>query len=149
MSYNYENGYDENVEPKHYGFTPTCRFCGQTQMQGPYDSQEQANESATMNCDCPDAKAYQAEQERKQKREENIVKLKSRLGELQGYCERRQVDFNGDRYDTLLKIGIDVLDGIIDSATLKFARMKVSVGINNKSNLVIKFTYSDGASLEV
>lgn len=150
MGYDFKNGYDEKIEVKNYGYLPTCRFCGQTKMAvGHYDSQEDANEAATITCDCPDARTYQLEVERKKKREENIARLKTRLGDLQGYCEDRSVEMNDELYNYLLHMGIAILDGIIDSGQLKFARMKVSASLNNKANLVIKFTYSDGATVEV
>lgn len=150
MAYDYQNGYDNKVEIKEYGYLPTCRFCGQTKLPAAnYESQAQADEAATITCDCPDAKMYQIKVDRKKKREENITKLKSSLGDIQDYCDKRSVDMNDKLYDYMLKMGIAILDGVIDSCQLKFARMKVSASLNNKANLVIKFTYSDGAAIEV
>lgn len=38
-------------------FFPTCRFCGkQTLPDADYDSQETANEAATLHCDCYEAR---------------------------------------------------------------------------------------------
>lgn len=56
---------------------------------------------------------------------------------------------DGDLYNALFNTSVAVLDNIVDSAQLKFARMRVSVSLNNKGNLTIKFTYSDGATVEV
>lgn len=63
--------------------------------------------------------------------------------------EYKAVDLDGDLYNTLFNTSVAVLDNIVDSAQLKFARMRVSVSLNNKGNLTIKFTYSDGATVEV
>lgn len=72
-----------------------------------------------------------------------------RLDDLSEYCEKRSVDLDGDLYNALFNTSVAVLDNIVDSAQLKFARMRVSVSLNNKGNLTIKFTYSDGATVEV
>ena len=131
-------------------FYPTCRYCGQIKLPlAPYASQDAANEAATRECDCPDARIYQADIERKEKRDQNIKRLTQRLDDLSEYCEKRSVDLDGDLYNALFNTSVAVLDNIIDSAQLKFARMRVSVGTNSKANLVIKFTYSDGATVEV
>lgn len=131
-------------------FYPTCRYCGQIKLPlAPYASQDAANEAATRECDCPDARIYQADIERKEKRDQNIKRLTQRLDDLSEYCEKRSVDLDGDLYNALFNTSVAVLDNIVDSAQLKFARMRVSVSLNNKGNLTIKFTYSDGATVEV
>lgn len=75
--------------------------------------------------------------------------MTQRLDDLSEYCEKRSVDLDGDLYNALFNTSVAVLDNIVDSAQLKFARMRVSVSLNNKGNLTIKFTYSDGATVEV
>ncbi len=48
------NGY---IEEKDDTFYPTCRFCGkQTLPDAPYLSQDEANEAATIRCDCFEAR---------------------------------------------------------------------------------------------
>ncbi len=147
------NDYDDDLfvgEEEKPTYFPTCRFCGMiTLPTAPYASQEAANEAATRQCKCPDAVAYQTEIDRAAKRDRNIKRLTQSLDDLSEYCEKRSVALSGNLYDSLLKTGIAVLDDVIDSAQLKFARMRVAVGKNNKGNLVIKFTYSDGAAVEV
>lgn len=50
------NGY---IEEKDDTFYPTCRFCGkQTLPDAPYLSQDEANEAATIRCDCFEAREY-------------------------------------------------------------------------------------------
>lgn len=142
-----ETATDADAPARYY---PACRHCGQIKLPfGMYASQEAANEAATRECNCPEARAYQDEIERKEKREQNIKRLTQRLDDLSEYCENRSVDLDGDLYNCLFNTSIAVLDGIIDTAQLKFARMRVSVSVNGKGNLVIKFTYSDGATVEV
>ena len=131
-------------------YYPTCRFCGTITLPlDEYASQAAANEEATRKCDCAEAKAWKDEIEQKDRHEKNVKRLKQQLDDLSAYCEGHAVNLDSDRYDCLLKTGIAVLDGVIDSAQLKFARMRVSFSINSKSNLVIKFTYTDGATAEV
>ena len=137
----------DDAPAKYY---PACRYCGQIKLPfGMYASQAAANEAATRECNCSDARIYQAEIERKEKRDQNIKRLTQRLDDLSEYCEKRSVDLDGDLYNALFNTSVAVLDNIIDSAQLKFARMRVSVSLNNKGNLAIKFTYTDGATVEV
>ena len=157
IGYTADAAADDDLDPREMraalspeNYYPTCRYCGQVKLPlAPYASQDAANEAATRECDCTEARVYRAEIERKEKRDENIKRLTQQLDSLSEYCENRSVDLNGELYDYLLKAGIAVLDGIIESAQLKFARMRVSVGTNSKANLGIKFTYSDGATVEV
>ncbi len=147
-----DGGFDSSTMPHDTpaNFYPICRYCGQIKLPlAAYASQDAANEAATRECDCPDARIYQADIERKEKRDQNIKRLTQRLDDLSEYCEKRSVDLDGDLYDTLFNTSVAVLDNIIDSAQLKFARMRVSVSLNNKGNLAIKFTYTDGATVEV
>ena len=54
----------DDVAPAiHY---PTCRFCGkQTIPVAPYKTDADADEAATLKCDCFDARQYQSEVDRK------------------------------------------------------------------------------------
>lgn len=131
-------------------FYPTCRYCGvQTLPDAAYESQEQANEAGTMRCNCYEAKQYQEEKERAERREKNIVRLRQRLDDLMSYCETRNVPLADTTHDLLLRCGIAVLDGEIGKATINWARLKISFALNNKDVIVIGYTYSDGGKLEV
>lgn len=140
------------AEAKHSRSTyyPTCRFCGsQTLPDATYESQEQADEAATMRCNCVEARIYQDKCEKEKQRQDNINKLRYRLDEFTEYCDGRGVELSGGLYDTIFNAGVAVLDGIIAQASFKFVRMKVNISINSKNVLVIAFTYSDGAKMEV
>lgn len=131
-------------------FYPTCKFCKQQILPtAPYDSQAAADESATMNCKCDKAREYQREIERKNERENNINKFTQSIDDFATYCNDRGVELKGDLHDILLRAGISVLDEIVDSASFKFYRMKVNISTNRKGNIIIAFTYSDGARMEV
>lgn len=129
---------------------PTCRFCGSMELAaGEYESQEQANEAATIRCNCTKAREYQDILKQKKEREENVAKLRSRLDDFSDYCEGRGVDFSGELYNTVFNAGISVLDSIVQTASFKFSRIKVTISTNSKDALVIAFTYSDSEKVEV
>lgn len=131
-------------------YYPTCRFCGKQSLpDAPYESQEVADEAATIRCDCYDARQYQYELDRKKQREENIKKLRQRLCDFSDYAADRDMEIKQDLYDFLLNVGINVLDANIAGATIKVGRFTVKISVGNKSALSIAFTYSDGAKLEV
>lgn len=138
----------DDVAPAiHY---PTCRFCGkQTIPVAPYKTDADADEAATLKCDCFDARQYQSEVDRKKEREENIKKLRQRLCDFSDYTTGRGMELAGDLYDFLLNVGTNVLDAKIAGATIKVGRFTVKFSVGNKSALSIAFTYSDGAKLEV
>lgn len=134
--------------PKDY--YPTCRYCGKQSLPlAPYDSQADADEAATITCDCFKARQYQAEVEKKEKREKNIIKLRQTLDDFSGYCAARDVDLQGNLYDILLNAGIAVLDGVISQASFKISRVKVNITTNAKGAIILGFTYSDGSKVEV
>lgn len=131
-------------------FYPTCRFCGEQILPlANYPTQDAADEAATITCKCNKAREYQHELERKDERDKNIVKLTQSIDDFASYCEKRGVELKGELHDILLCTGIAVLDNIVDAVNIKFYRMKVSIATNSKGNIVIGFTYSDGARVEV
>lgn len=138
----------DDVAPAiHY---PTCRFCGkQTIPVAPYKTDADADEAATLKCDCFDARQYQSEVDRKKEREENIKKLRQRLCDFSAYTTARGMELAGDLYDFLLNVGTNVLDAKVAGATIKVGRFTVKFSVGSKSALSITFTYSDGAKLEV
>ncbi len=141
---------DSILQSEEKTFYPTCRFCGNMELAaGEYDSQEQANEAATIRCSCMGARDYQNILKQKKEREENVAKLRSRLDDFSDYCEGRGVDFSGELYNTVFNAGISVLDSIVQTASFKFSRIKVTISTNSKDALVIAFTYSDSEKVEV
>ena len=131
-------------------FYPTCRFCGSEELPvGDYESQEEANEAATLRCKCYEARRYQEELDKKRERDNNIVRLRQKLDDFSAYCDGRGVNLEGDLYDTIFNAGVAVLDGVVLTVSFKFSRMKVTISENSKGILIIAFTYSDGAKVEV
>lgn len=141
------NGY---VEEKDTTFYPTCRFCGkQTLPDAAYLSQSEADEAATIHCDCFEAREYQEKMRKKKERTDNIIKLRQRLDDFTEYSASRGVDLSGDLHDLLLSVGTSIIDGKIEKAVINVGRIKVSLSSGAKSVITICFTYSDGAKLEV
>ena len=141
------NGY---IEEKDDTFYPTCRFCGkQTLPDAPYLSQDEANEAATIRCDCFEAREYQEKLRKEKERADNIIKLRQKLDDFSEYSASRGVELTGELHDLLLNVGIAIIDGQILKANINVGRIKVSISSNAKSVLTICFTYSDGAKLEV
>lgn len=137
-------------ENKETQFYPTCKFCGQPTLPlANYKSQEDADESATLNCDCYDARQYQYEKEKQEERKKNITKLKQSINDFAEYCDKRGAELTDQIHNLILSTGVMVLDGIITSASFKFAKIKANISQNSKGNIVIGFTYSDGARVEV
>lgn len=131
-------------------FYPTCRFCGtRTLPDAPYDSQEDADEAATMRCDCVDARFYQAEKEREERRKENIAALRQNINALIGYCDVHNIKLDDVTRDFLIECGTFVLDKKISKATVNWARFKISFALNNKDIIVISYAYTDGGKIEV
>lgn len=131
-------------------YLPTCRFCGKQELPtAPYESQMVADEAATMRCSCYEAKAYQEEVEKKKKREKKIKALNSALDKFANYCDARSVNFEDELRSLIIINGTAVIDGIVGSATIKWARVKATIKNTSKGDLSVEFTYSDSAKTEV
>lgn len=148
------DGDDMCVDPRNDDarptFYPTCRFCGKQELPvAAYASQADANEAATIRCDCFEARRYQDELDRKKRREDNIIRLRQRLDDFSEYAAGRGKALSGDDLDFLLNVGITVLDGKIDAANINLGRFKIKISVGSKSALSISFSYSDGGKMEV
>lgn len=131
-------------------FTRLVVFCGkQTLPDAPYLSQDEADEAATIRCDCFKAREYQEKLRKEKERADNIIKLRQRLDDFTEYSASRGVDLSGDLHDLLLSVGTSIIDGKIAKAVINVGRIKVSLSSGAKSIITICFTYSDGAKLEV
>lgn len=141
------NGY---IEEKDDTFYPTCRFCGKQSLPtAPYLSQAEADEAATIHCECFEGREYREEKRKEKERADNIIKLRQRLDDFSEYSASRGVELTGDLYNLLLNVGVAVIDGKVGKANVNVGRIKIAMSSNSKSVLAICFTYSDGAKLEV
>ena len=132
-------------------FMPTCRYCGRQMLPTEnYANAEAANEAATLQCDCLQAREYKAEVERAEKREKNIKKLRRALDDISAYfTKERGVEYTDALYSLLLSCGAAVLDEQVAKANLNLGRVKINISTNSKGAIVLALTYSDGARVEV
>ena len=129
---------------------PTCPFCGSRQLPArTYSSQEEADEEAALSCNCTEALAYQYKVEKEKMRQESIEQLTEGIDSFYEYCEARNVKLDGTLRDTLIQLGICVIDGIMKSAKVDLSNIKISITVNAKGVIVVKFTYSDGSVVHV
>ena len=88
-----------------------CRFCGQVQTVQA-SSQEEANEIATLSCNCDEAEAYR-------RREELMTLIDNTCQELPEDC--RFVNMSIGQLKALRDLGSMVADGFIMKATIDIA----------------------------
>lgn len=131
-------------------YLPSCRFCGKQEFPtAPYESQEVADEAATMHCNCYEARVYQAEMEKRQKREKKIKDLNSALDDFANYCDARSISFEDELRSLVIINGTAVIDGVIGSVTVKWERVRATIKNTSKGDLSIEFAYSDSAKTEL
>lgn len=131
-------------------FTPVCTFCGQATLPDrEFLSQTEANNYAARHCDCPDAREHKAECERKEKRADNIRKIREAIDSFNYYCENKNQTLTDEIKDILFNCAVMILDGEIGGATVKFGRVNVKIGLNSKDAVTLSFAYSDCVKAEV
>jgi hypothetical protein len=131
-------------------FYPTCNYCGQRQFtDDSFDTQEDANEHATLNCGCREAKEYKDERQRKKKREENIKLIKDSIESFKTFCELRKAELTDERQNIIFITATAVLDDMMYSAAVAFANVKVSIKKTGKDKIDLKCTCTDSVTAEV
>lgn len=124
-------------------YYPTCRFCGErTLPMAEYESQEYADDAASMQCSCLDAKAHRD-------RELNINKIKTCIDSYEEYCNARNIKYDDEIKDLLNILSVNVLDDFIGIANIKLGRLKVTISKTSKGCVSINFVYSDSSKQEV
>ena len=119
---------------KKTAITAACRFCGQmAQLEGCGELTEpQAEEEATMSCQCEAAKEYQKERQRKDKALENIQTL---FGD--GVMPEKRA---GEGIINLLNAGTEeVYNGGLARITLNLrGGVKASISQNSKGEINVE-----------
>lgn len=114
--------------------TAPCRFCGQMiQFEGDSDlTDPQAQEIATMNCECEEAVRYQREKNRKENALKNVSTL---FGE--GAVKEKRV---GDGILNILRAAVEeVYTGEIARVTLNLrGGVKASISQNAKGEINVE-----------
>lgn len=131
-------------------FTPICPHCGQATLPDrEFISQAEANNYAARRCDCPGGRDYKTECERKEKRDQNIRKIREAIDGFNYYCENKNQTLTDEIKGILFNCAVMTLDGEINGATVKFGRVNVKIGLNSKDAVTFAFTYSDCVKAEV
>lgn len=116
--------------------TVPCRFCGQTiQIDGNCElTQPQAEEKATMMCQCPEAVEYQKEKQRKEKALKNVSVL---FGE-DAAPEKRI----GEGIVNILRAAVEeIYSGGLAKVTLNLrGGVKASISQNSKGEINVERT---------
>ena len=116
--------------------TAKCRFCGQmTQIEVDEElTAAQAEEQATMTCNCPDAVEYQKEKQRKEKAMQNVAAL---FGEAAAPDKRC-----GEGIVKILKAAVEeIYTGGLAKVTLNLrGGVKASISQNSKGEINVEHT---------
>lgn len=116
--------------------TAACRFCGQMiQLEGDCElTQQQAEERATMMCQCSEADEYQKEKQRKEKALKNVSLL---FGE-----DAPQEKRNGEGIVDILRAAVEeIYSGGLAKVTLNMrGGVKASISQNSKGEINVERT---------
>ncbi|MCX4367763.1 MAG: hypothetical protein OSJ67_07245 [Clostridia bacterium] len=128
---------------------PTCKYCGQVTMTDrEFISKAEADEYATLHCNCNEAFEYQVEYEKKKRREESLKELKSNIDELAEYAQKKGLEIDDNTCALIYDCGTAVIDGHVGSTNISFGRMSVKIAPSKKG---IKFatSYTESMKKEV
>lgn len=111
-----------------------CRFCGQVTQTPEKMTIPQAEEYATMNCDCPVAVDYQTKKIRREKAMNNVQKLFGQEADPEDRCPEEIVK--------LLEEGVEqVYEGYIAKITLNMrGGLKACISQNSKGEINVERT---------
>ena len=116
--------------------TAKCRFCGQmTQIESDEElTVAQAEEQATMTCNCPDAVEYQKEKQRKEKAMQNVATLFGEAATPDKRC--------GEGIVKILKAAVEeIYTGGLAKVTLNLrGGVKASISQNSKGEINVERT---------
>lgn len=112
--------------------TAQCRFCGQVVQIPEEMTIPQAEEYATMNCDCPVAMDYRTKKVRREKAMKNVEKLFGSEAEPEDKCPEEIVD--------LLREGVEqVYSGYLAKITLNMrGGLKACISQNAKGEINVE-----------
>ncbi len=132
----YNSMFREELAYKTIVKTAKCRFCGQmTQIEADEElTAAQAEEQATMTCNCPDAVEYQKEKQRKEKAMQNVAAL---FGEAAAPDKRC-----GEGIVKILKAAVEeIYTGGLAKVTLNLrGGVKASISQNSKGEINVERT---------
>ncbi len=135
-------------EKKIYTY-PVCKFCGQAAIcDREFNSQDEAEEYATMHCSCADAFEYRLHEEKKERREEALNELKSNIDELVDYAQKRGIEINDSVCNLIYECGEQVIDGCVGSTKVTVGTLSVKIKPAGRG-IVFATSYTESMKKEV
>ncbi len=135
-------------EKKIYTY-PVCKFCGQAAIcDREFNSQDEAEEYATMHCSCSDAYEYRLDKEKQKRQEEYLNELKSNIDELVDYAQKRGIRINDRMCNLIYECGEQVIDGCVGSTKITVATLSVKITPSQKG-IVFATSYTESMKREV
>ena len=115
----------------------TCLYCGITSIcDTQYNTQQDADKAATLQCSCDDAKRYQ-------QKEKNVDNLNTSLSEVENYCGNHKCTFTNEIREHIRSIATMVIDMNYTSAKVEINSIAMTFSLNSKDQLIIKIKYTD------
>lgn len=116
-----------------------CKDCGKSRMPfKDFNVQSEADEWATVNCDCPQGK-----------KSRDQARIKRELDNFEKYCEAKKYILSAEAKDLLQANANLVLEQVIDSVSIGLFRIKIKITLNGKGNLIFSSKYSEALKTEV
>lgn len=123
----------------------TCAYCGQTLTVGPFGTQEEADEQASLACGCPDAREaaseMESEDERAGKREQTLEDARADITDLFGEpaAERGDISVSAEVCDGLYQMAVWVYDQELRSVTIGITQScRAKISVTDKGKLTIQ-----------
>lgn len=129
-----------------------CKYCGQINSHpyADYHSQEQANECATLSCDCLEAKKYteniQAKKKAEEDRKQALKRAEEQIENLfgSGAVEYGLLPVGSDIRELMLRSSVMIYDGILKDLAINISSC-VKVKISKSAKGKLTFMRSDAA----
>ncbi|PYG88476.1 hypothetical protein LY28_01325 [Ruminiclostridium sufflavum DSM 19573] len=118
----------------------SCRFCGQNSLhdKDDFETVEQANECATLHCNCIEATKYQVQKKAEEDRQQAIKRAEEQIENLFG---------GGSASYGLLPVENIIKELILNSAIMIYDSLLKDVSINITSCLKVKISKSTKGKL--
>ena len=128
---------------------PACKFCGQIAISDrDFSSQDDADEYATLHCNCAKSIEYRYEKEKQEHREEALEELKSNIDELVDYAQKRGIEIKDSVCNLIYECGEQVIDGCVGSTKVTVGALNIKIS-PSKNGIVFATSYTESMKKEV
>lgn len=125
-------------------YQPECKFCNRVIMNVDnkvFNSQEEANEYGTLNCNCETAKANQI-------KSKSIKKLNEYIDNLGYLFQDNNIKLSDEIKEMLKKMGMHVLEQDC-TISYNYPPLKISFSLNKNGNLVISTVFTKSKKTQI